>query len=167
MSGITLYEAADDMRALMDTQDGLAGEELQRFNLEVRPLIERALTKVDDFSRFLAHVESQIELARKEEQRIAEWRQQKERRLSWLKDYAIAVMTEQGLKKLEGETTRLSLRAKPASVEITDAKAIPDEFIIVKTERSIDKRKIKDTLAAGGEVPGADLAIGGHSLVRS
>lgn len=99
-------------------------------------------------------------------------------------------------RKLDGKTTTFSLRACPPSVEVTDESSIPSEYKtltlklpavtweqlldgldveqrltvlgLVKTpEVSVDKRSVKAAIDGGAEVPGANLAIGRHSLRRS
>jgi hypothetical protein len=98
--------------------------------------------------------------------------------------------------KLEGKTITFSLRVCPPSVDVTDESAIPSEYkaLLLKLpavtwerlldgleieERSavlgevkspeviVDKRSIKAAIDGGADVPGADLAIGRHSLRRS
>jgi hypothetical protein len=98
-------------------------------------------------------------------------------------------------RKLEGNTATLSLRACPASVEIADESQIPIDYktITVKlpatlmeiildvldtgladgvlahvdmADVAVDRRAIKAAIDRGERVPGADLAIGKHFLVR-
>ena len=71
-----------------------------------------------------------------------------------------------GLKKLEGQTTTLSLRAAPASVLITDHDAVPAEYKEIRTEVVINKDAVKRALKAGRKVPGAGLSAGNSYLVR-
>jgi hypothetical protein len=101
-------------------------------------------------------------------------------------------------KKLEGKTVTFSLRARPASVEITDELLVPAEYksVVVKlplelwqlicdefqndeddpvwqdlkkacesASCTVSKGAIRQAIEAGLEVPGADLTIGGHTLV--
>jgi hypothetical protein len=99
-------------------------------------------------------------------------------------------------RKLEGKTTTFSLRARPPSVEVTDETAIPSEYKVLllklpavmweqlldgleveqrsavlgqvkNPEVTLDRRSIKAAIDGGVDVPGADLAIGRHSLRRS
>jgi hypothetical protein len=99
-------------------------------------------------------------------------------------------------RKLEGKTVTLQLHACPATVEITDETAVPAEhktitvkmpapvweqvldsleietrasvFEAVKSaEYTISKGSLKKALDAPGDVPGAKLVTGRHSLRRS
>jgi hypothetical protein len=97
--------------------------------------------------------------------------------------------------KLEGRTVSFGLRGCPASVVPTNEEKIPAEYktltitipalrwealldcadpelrgevvkSIQKAEMTIDKKAIKAAMEAGVEVPGADLLMDKHSLVR-
>jgi hypothetical protein len=97
---------------------------------------------------------------------------------------------------LEGKTTTFSLRACPPSVQVTDESAIPSEYKLLllklpavtwerlldrldieqraavlrqvkRPEVTVDKRSIKVAIDDGADVPGANLAIAGHSLRRT
>jgi hypothetical protein len=75
-------------------------------------------------------------------------------------------MEDAKLKKIEGRTSTLSLRACPSSVKILDEAAIPADYKVTKMEVSVDKKAVKAALEADVDVPGADLVIGKNSLVR-
>jgi hypothetical protein len=96
-------------------------------------------------------------------------------------------------KKLDGKTVTFSLRTNPPSVAVTNEDAVPDIYktitvtLPLEVWRSIvklggefepdlnwatDKGKvntskigIREAIDTGLEVPGADLNIGGHTLV--
>jgi hypothetical protein len=99
-------------------------------------------------------------------------------------------------RQLEGKTTTFSLRGCPPSVEVTNEPAIPSEYktltlkvpavtweqmldgldieqrlVVLGQVRSpevtVDKRAIKAAIDGGGEVPGAGLVTGRHTLRRS
>lgn len=46
---------------------------------------------------------------------------------------------------------------RSTALEIMDESDIPDEYWKVKTEKSVDKLKIKDAMKSGIEVPGVEL----------
>ena len=71
-----------------------------------------------------------------------------------------------GVRKLEGQTTTLSLRMAPAAVLITNFDAVPAEYKEIRTEVVINKDAVKKALKGGAEVPGADLSKGNLYLVR-
>lgn len=67
------------------------------------------------------------------------------------------------LKKLTLPAATLSLRAVPRNLEITDEAAIPFEYWVPQPTK-LDRKKVKEDLAAGKEVPGAVLDNGGTTL---
>lgn len=66
-----------------------------------------------------------------------------------------------GLPKVALPEATVSIGKKPASVEIVDADALPDN--VVRIVRSPDKAAIKEALAAG-DVPGARMGEPGETL---
>jgi hypothetical protein len=166
-TGLTLYEITAELVALADTLDLCDTEEQQA---ECAADIERSravlIRKVDDFSRFLAHLESQTRLAAVEIERLKTLREILSRRQQRLEQYAVRVMQNLDLKKLEGDTSRLSLRQNPSAVEITNLSLVPDEFTTTEHTVVPDKRAIKKAIESGRDVPGCDLRFGAVSLVR-
>ncbi|ELD3297862.1 siphovirus Gp157 family protein, partial [Enterobacter hormaechei] len=55
--------------------------------------------------------------------------------------------------------------APSKSVEITDASALPPEFVEYETSIKPDKLAIKHQIEAGVDVPGAQIKLGKPSLI--
>lgn len=73
-----------------------------------------------------------------------------------IEDALTRVMSATGRKSYK--TPEISLTFRPSqSVAILDEQALPEEYIRIKIERAPDKTKIKETIKAGGVVPGAEL----------
>ncbi len=165
----TLYEIEYELTFLLDTLEGLLPEE-EDTRLELEEAITRAvwteIQKVDGISHMLAHFESQAQLAADESKRLQARRKYFERLGERLEGYVHRAMDLAGVKKLEGQTTTLSLRIAPASVLITNFDAIPAEYKEIRTEVVINKDAVKKALKSGAEVPGADLSKGNLYLVR-
>ena len=167
MSNFFLYQTEDDLKTWVDTlETASTDQERDEIAARIPNYLNAAVEKRDRFCAFLAHLESQTELCRAEEKRIAERRRLFEALQERLEGYAIRVMEDLGVKKLEGATSVLRLHAKPASVVIENLAEIPARFIVEKIIRDPDKRAIKAAIDAGEDVPGATLAIGGNSLRR-
>src|SRR6266571_1212766 len=153
----TLYEIEYELTFLLDTLEGLLPEE-EDTRLELEEAITRAIRaeiqKVDGISRMLAHFESQAQLAAEESKRLQARRKAFERSGERLEGYVRRAMDLAGVKKLEGQTTTLSLRIAPASVLITNFDAIPAEYKETRTEVVINKDAVKKALKSGAEVPG-------------
>lgn len=167
MSGITLYEITDTLEALMNSLELCeTPEQRAQCEAEIEQAVATQVKKVDDFCRFLAHLESQENLATCEIERLKTRKQSINRMLQRLEAYAVRVMENANLKKIDGDTSRLSLRQNPPAVEITDESLVPAEFKTITPHVSIDKRAIKKAIDGGRDVPGADLRFGTTSLIR-
>ena len=165
----TLYEIEYELIYLLDTLESLSPEDEEaRVELEeaITRAVEAQIRKVDGISHMLAHFESQAELAAEESRRLQGRKKAFERSAERLESYVRNAMRLTGVRKLEGATTTLSLRAAPASVVITDFEAVPAEYKEIRTEIVISKDAVKKALKGGREVPGAALSEGTVYLVR-
>ena len=167
MPAITLYEISETLIALCDTLE-LCETDEQRAECEadIQAAVAAEVRKVDDFGHFLAHLESQAELAAEEMERLKRREQVLTNTRRRLEQYAVHVMQSLDLKKLKGDTVTLSLRQNPPAVEIMDEEQVPAKFKTVHQTVTLDRRAIKRAIDSGAEVPGADLRFGTISLVR-
>lgn len=97
------------------------------------------------------HLETAIKA---EETALKARRESLEKRAEWLKNY-LGYCLQPG-EKFETAKCKISWR-KSESVEILDEEKIPAEFFKTETVKKVDKKAIRDTYRAGGEVPGAEL----------
>jgi len=163
----TLYEVQEHLQSLLDTVDMVdTDEQRQQCEDEIARTVARSMAKVDDFCRYLAHLESQAQLAQEEMERLAGRRDTFNRHKDRLRHYAIFVMQDMNLKRLTGDTSELRLRENPPSVDILDEDKVPQDYKTVVQRITIDKRMIAKVLRGGGSVPGAELKFGTVSLLR-
>lgn len=85
-----------------------------------------------------------------------------ERRKDMARALMLRVMRAAGIKKAPLVEATVSVGKGRDSVEITDADALPDDY--VRVERVPDKKAILEKLAANENVPGAALKVGGETL---
>jgi len=163
---LTLYEITGTLQALADSL-ALCQTDEQRAECEaeIERTVAQQIHKVDSFCRFLAHLDSQAELAANEIDRLEARRRGLLHVQQSLERYAVRVMQSQNLKSIDGDTSRLSLRLNPPAVEILDEGLIPGKFKRIVQSVAIDKRQIKEAIQAGDSVPGADLHRG-TALIR-
>ena len=163
----TLYDAVEHVTVLLDTVDLVEDpEQREAIERDLASAIEAEIRKVDSVAQFLAHCESQQQFAAEEIKRLQERKQFWARKEDRLKGYIQVVMESAGLKKLEGRTNTLSLRACPASVEVLDEAAVPEEYTVVKVESSVDKKAVNAALEDGIEIPGVRLITDRKAVVR-
>jgi len=167
MSNLTLYEISENLTALIDSLDLCETEELRaQCERDIEQAVALQVKKVDDFCRFCAHLDSQVELAEHEIERLKARKETLTHAAQRLEGYAIRVMQAQNVTRLEGETSKMYLRKNAPAVEIVDQDAVPAEFKTIVQKINIDKRAIKRALDGGGDVPGVDLRYGSVSLIR-
>jgi SMC interacting uncharacterized protein involved in chromosome segregation len=154
--------------ALRDTLDLCETDEQRaECEAEIERTVDALMRKVDSFTHFMAHLDSQIELAEKEIKLL------KAREMAFanlqerLKQYAIYTMQRNGLRTLEGDTSKLTLRTNQPAVEVDDVQALPAEYKTIRQEIVPDKRAIKNAIVGGEDVPGARLKEPTVSLIRS
>lgn len=184
----TLYSLESQLNCLIESAEGVTPENEAEYIAELGAALRNAKDKRDDVGRFMAHLESQDELAGSEIARLQTRRASIKNTLDRLKRYVVAVMEAEGIKKLEGHTITFTTRRCPVSVEITDEAAVPllfktasitlhaakaEELLdampvgtVFHLELAIDKTYLKTQLEAGHEYAGARLIADKRSLVR-
>ena len=160
----TLYGITDALATAIDggiVFDEETGEVL--FDSENLDALEIAFTdKVEACGIVAKHAASMADQIRAEEKRLAERRRAYERKEQRLKDYMAGCMERLGQTKVETPRGVVSLRKKPAHVEIIDEDAIPDEYM--RVTKSPDKRAISAAVKDGENVPGAALITNEKTL---
>lgn len=187
MNSLTLYQAEEQLQALLDTEEMVPEEQRAEFAAELLAAGETALAKRDRTIQFLRHVQEQIAFAKAEEKRLAEWRKSLERGLERTEAYILAVVEQlpppkRGPKRLEGRVGALVAAGSPPSVRIDDDAVLPadlcrvevtipqvtadqwaalfQEYPQAQVAVKPDKVAIKKAIEAKREVPGADLLVG-------
>jgi len=117
--------------------------------------IKTSIEKRDAMGAFLARLDGEAEILKKEEQRLATRRRMFERIREIFQDSLHWQLENWGVKRVEGQKFSFTIKKNPPSVEIGDEKLIPAEFIDYSP--TISRARIKDALSEGKEVPGAKL----------
>jgi len=138
------FESIIEQNALSEEQRAAIGDS-----------IKTSIEKRDAMGAFLARLEGEAEILKKEEKRLAERRRMFEKVKSIMEESLHWQLENWGVKRVEGQKFTFSIKKNPASVEIVDESTIPAEFI--DYEAVISKARIKDALSEGKEVTGAKL----------
>ncbi len=191
----TLYELEEHLATLVDCVDTVTPEQEAAFLDDFGRALASAVEKRDRVAQFMSHLESQIDLAKREIGRLSERKASFEASFERLKVYVVRTIEAQGMKKLEGSTVTLALRKCPASVELVDETVVPLDYKTVTLKISarlldqlldavdfdlagqvlasardkdvvVDKATVKAALTAGTDVPGARWAAEKNTLVR-
>jgi hypothetical protein len=112
--------------------------------------------KIDAYGYVLRQQVARIQFLKDEEKRVQNRRKAAENALDRMKSRMLHVMTANGLRKVSGATTTISLR-KSASVVVDDVSLLSEQFVRIKTTTEPDKVAIKDAMLSGVDVAGARL----------
>lgn len=141
----------------------IAFQEVQNMELDPEVMqdtldsIEGAIeNKAENIAKLIRNLESDVTAYKEEEDRLKTKRQATENKVKWLKTYLEDNMKLTGKTKFKSGMFNFSIQKNPASVNITDEKAIPEEFLIQQPPK-VDKTSLKEILKRGIEVPGAEL----------
>lgn len=141
----------------------LSFQEVQNMDLDPEVMqdtldsIEDAIeNKAENIAKLIRNLESDVSAYKEEEDRLKTKRQSTENKVKWLKTYLEDNMKLTGKTKFKSGMFNFSIQKNPASVNITDEKAIPEEFLIQQPPK-VDKTSLKEILKRGIEVPGAEL----------
>ena len=166
---LTLYQIEDDLRALLDTEEGMEPDDENRLQIlrEIAEKSQQAIEKRDNVIRFLRHLEMQLEAVDREIERLKSLKQ------SWLagkekvERYVAKVIEEcvpepkRGQRKLEGTVGVLTLRKAPDRVEVTDVAALPDELVdaavTLRGDQLAALRRMVSLAASQGDVESVKL----------
>lgn len=141
----------------------VAFQEVQNMDLDPEVMqdtldsIEDAIeNKAENIAKLIRNLESDVAAYKEEEDRLKTKRQATENKVKWLKTYLEDNMKLTGKTKFKSGMFNFSIQKNPASVNITDEKIIPEEFLIQQPPK-VDKTSLKEILKRGIEVPGAEL----------
>ena len=148
---MNLYELS---LAFQDVQNMDLDPEVMKDTLDsINDAIE---SKAENIAKLVRNLESDVSAYKEEEDRLKTKRQATENKVKWLKTYLEDNMKLTGKTKFKSGMFNFSIQKNPASVNITDERIIPEEFLIPQLPK-IDKTALKDVLKNGIEVPGAEL----------
>lgn len=146
-----LDDAEDDNaeQAIADTLLGMSGE--------VGDVVESVVKYIKNLEGLADSVAAEVERLKG---RIA----QQNRRAAAAKDAIKALMDAAGYKKVSTALFSVTLADGRESVQVLDESAVPDDYVVVKTVISPDKKAIAAAFKAGEKIPGCEMVRGQKSL---
>lgn len=119
--------------------------------------IEDAIeNKAENIAKLIQNLNADVASFKAEEERLKGKRQTAERKIEWLKSYLENNMRLTGKTKFKSGMFNFAIQKNPASVNITDERIIPEDFLIPQLPK-IDKTAVKELLKNGVEILGAEL----------
>lgn len=155
-----LYQIANDFAKLSesDMEPELIADTLDGIEWELEAKVEQILAVCKNEQAY-------ADALKEESKRLLERSKATENRISSMKSYVASSLETAGKKSIKAGIHQVTIRAPSKSVEITDASAIPPEFVEYDTVIKPDKLAIKHKIESGVDVPGAVIKIGKPSLL--
>lgn len=155
-----LYQIANDFAKLTDSgmEPELIADTLDAIEWELEGKVEQILAICKNELAMVAALKD-------EAKNLTERAKATENRIASMKEYIALSLDAAGKKTLKAGIHQVTVRAPSKSVEITDANALPTDFVEYETTIKPDKLAIKHQLEAGIEVPGALIRLGKPSLI--
>lgn len=112
--------------------------------------------KAENMAKLIRNLESDRLAYKEEENRLKTKRQAVENKLEWLKTYLKDCMKLIGKTKFKSGMFNFSIQKNPVSVNITNKKILPEDYLIPQPPK-VNNTTLKKALKDGIEVPGAEL----------
>lgn len=152
----SLYEISADLKAAFDAiyYDETSGQIVGWEDLEM--LTAEFNAKVENTACYLKNLKAEAAGIEAEEMALRRRRIAKEKKIKWLERYLSECLLFNGREEFETPRCRVSFR-RSKQVNIIDEEKLPTAFVKIKEVRQPDKLMIKESLAAGVDIPGAEL----------
>ncbi len=160
MSGLHLYEIANEYRALIDIINDIDPDEIDMdsFTDALNAMQEGFSDKAANIGCLLREIEAEAEAIIEVSKAQRTRGERLERRACWLREYLINQMKISGISSASDRRIRINLRNNPPSVRIDTPEAVPVEYCRMIPQRlEPDKSVIRDALKSGKSVPGVSL----------
>ena len=113
-------------------------------------------SKLENTVKVIRNRKARITALKAEEDRLKKARQSEENAVKWLEMYVKDSLKLIGKNKYEAGMFKLSIQKNPVSVNITNKKILPEDYLIPQPLK-VNKTSLKKALKDGIEVPGAEL----------
>lgn len=154
---LTLYQAAQDVRELLDQIDPETGELPEGFE-QARAIVA---TKAQSVAAFILENNAQADMVEAHAKALMDRVKTARKRSEWLKQYLQTHMAAAGVLSIKSDDGTFSVTLQPErdeSVEIFDEAQIPADYLTEKPATyTPDKRLIAKAIKDKFEVPGARL----------
>lgn len=154
---ITLYKAAEDLMALLDSVDPETGEIVDGIDAARDVVSKKAISVV----AYLKDTESKIGYLESAARDIQDRIKKQKKRNEWIRGYLAFHMKQTGIKQISDDAgmfeAKLELERDEA-VDVFDEAQLPDEYMReIPAKQEPNKASIKSALQDGFNVPGARL----------
>lgn len=163
---ITLHQAAEGLRALLDQLDPETGELPEGFE-QAREIVA---TKAVAVTAYMLESEKQTEMVEQYAKELLDRVKTQRKRSDWLRQYLAVHMAACGITKIADERGLFAATLYPArdeSVEVFDAAQLPTDYLReIPAKFEPDKALIKKAIKDGFDVPGARVVAKDRLTVK-
>lgn len=163
---ITLYQAADSVRDLLDQIDPETGELPEGFE-QARALVA---TKAQACAAFVLDNEAQADMVEQHAKSLLERVKTARKRSQWLRQYLSSHMAACGVMSIKSDDGTFSAKleiGRDESVDVFDAAQVPADYMReIPAKYEPDKLLIKKAIKDGFNVPGAKMTVKDRLTLR-
>ena len=159
-NGETLYEIDNQLELLLAQVCNEHGELTEETEAALDDLVLAKQTKALNVARYLLGEEAEANMVKQQIVRLTERMRRHESRATWLKNYLAKHLGNETTGVFESHSdgaVQIGWR-KSQRVALLETDAIPEEHIVTKTTRTINKASIKRVIKEGKKVAGAALS---------
>lgn len=157
MSGLTLYQAAEDVVSLLDAFDPETGEFPEGF----QQALDQFKAKSTSVIAYMLNRDAEVDAIDGAIKRLQDRKKTIARRNDWLRDYLKAQMRASGITEIAANDGTWKAKLYPerdASVEVYEEGLLPPDYLReIPAKLEADKKLIGAALKDGHEVPGARI----------
>lgn len=156
---ITLHQAADGLRELLDQIDTETGELPEGFE-QARAIVS---TKAVAVTAYLLENDKQADMVEEYAKDLLQRVKAQRKRSEWLRGYLASHMAACGITRIADERGLFSASlaiGRDESVDVFDTEQLPDDYLReIPAKYEPDKPMIKKAIKSGFDVPGARLVL--------
>lgn len=159
---LSLYDITAEERRFIEALVEGEGELTPELEEAMDTMKENKVCKVQDYHNLYVHLQAVADAARQEEDRLARKRKTAEAGMRRLKDGLLYNMESLGLRRIEGETVEVRIKANPGRIVFDEGAVLRDsmryveavrkylpEWVSVKVE--VSRSKLKEAFQRGGQ----------------
>ena len=142
-------------------------DEGQPFEQALADISEEFENKVESVAMMVRELEAESTAFQDEAKLFSDKAGAVAQKVASLKNYLSAQMQLTGKDKVIGKLLKVSLQNSPPSCAVIDEALIPVDFIrVIPERREPDRKAILNAYKEGASVPGTEIIIGKHIVIR-
>lgn len=154
---IKLYDLTQAYQNILELIDDEQDSDLAKALQAVEGEIE---VKAVNIANLIKSLESEAEIIKAEEERLAQRRKARENAVARIKEYLKENLETLGMEKIKTPTRTIYVQDNPPAVNIIDPDRIPERFLTLTLRYEPRKKDIIEAWKAGEEIPGVEITRG-------